>query len=86
MREYRIRASFQGTVYTDRTYKGKVVFTEADALKLWKEALDYYTSTKCYSEYLHDIVIEVRKCTEWEAIGRSEVRKCTEQEAISRSE
>lgn len=70
MKEYRVKAIFDGSVYTDRVYKRKIVYTPADALNLWQKALDYYTGTKCYSNYLLDIIIESRECTDWEPVLR----------------
>lgn len=68
MKEYRVRANFNGSVYDSRVYKRKVVYTKEDVLNLWKEALDYYVNTKCYSKYLKDVVIESRECTDWKTI------------------
>ena len=68
MKEYRVVAHFNGTVYSSRTYKRKTVYTKEDALNLWEEARDYYTNTKCYSKYLKDVIIESRECTDWKTI------------------
>ncbi len=68
MKEYRVVARFNGTVYNSRAYKRKTVYTKEDALKLHGEALDYYANTKCYSKYLKDVLIEARECTDWEIV------------------
>ena len=67
MKEYRVRAYFNGTVYDSRTYKRKTVYTEEDAINLWEEARDYYAN-KCYSKYLKGVLIESRECTDWKTI------------------
>ena len=66
MKEYRIRAYFNGDIYGNRTYKGKVFTSEAEVKILFEDAIDYYLSKPCYQPYLEKIVIEEREVSEWE--------------------
>ena len=65
MKEYRIRAYFNGDVYGNRTYKGKVFTSVAEAEILLEDAKEYYTSEP-YKPYLEKVVIEEREVSEWE--------------------
>lgn len=72
MKEYRVQAYFSGEVYHNRTYKRKVTTEESVAKILYKEAVDYYTTTPCYSAYFEKCVIEEREVSDWRKSNENE--------------
>lgn len=72
MKEYRVQAYFSGEVYHNRTYKRKVTTEESVAKILYKEAVDYYTTTSCYSAYFEKCVIEEREVSDWRKSNENE--------------
>lgn len=67
MKEYRIRAKFNGSVYGDRTFK-RMVFDDLRKAKIWLAKAQQYYSSVAYAKYLDTVVIEQREVSEWESI------------------
>lgn len=65
MKEYRIRAYFN-SIYTDRTYKRKVMTDLAEARRVLEEAKLYYRS-RPYADKLVKVQLESREVAAWEA-------------------